>query len=169
MGLIIPAAIRPVLMASSLANMMTAMGITASAQSILDDISTDAILTTLGGTATGLNVFKAANAGAARSAISAGVGWVENSENAGFTAVDGEYNSIDNSGGTIGVTLPAAGAGKACGFRISSQSVSNAKDVTITRAGSDTIAGGTSLVLDQAGENYILRVDASNTNWRIEG
>lgn len=65
----------------------------------------------------------------------------------GFTAeINGRYE-LDSSGGTIAVTLPAAtNSGSAIEFRDKGSAGTN--NITLTRAGSDTINGDTTLVVD---------------------
>lgn len=77
-------------------------------------------------------------------------------KNSAFTAaLNGDY-LIDSSGGTIAVTLPAAtNSGETIRFYDAGSAQTN--NITITRAGSDTIAGDTSIVMDTNRASLILR------------
>ena len=78
-----------------------------------------------------------------------------------FTAaLNGDY-LLDSSGGTIAVTLPAAtNSGETIRFSDAGSAETNA--ITITRAGSDTIGGDTTLVMDVSRAGVTL-VDGSGT------
>lgn len=78
-----------------------------------------------------------------------------------FTAeLNGDY-LLDSSGGTIAVTLPAAtNSGETIRFHDAGSAATN--NITITRAGSDTIGGDTTLVIDVSRVSVTLR-DGSAT------
>lgn len=78
-----------------------------------------------------------------------------------FTAaLNGDY-LLNSSGGTIAVTLPAAtNSGETIRFSDAGSAATNA--ITITRAGSDTIGGDTTLVIE-TNRGSVTLVDGSGT------
>lgn len=81
-----------------------------------------------------------------------------------FTAALNEWYELDSSGGTIAVTLPAAtNSGGEIRFRDKGSAGTN--NVTLTRAGSDTIAGGTTLVINDTRQSVSL-IDRS-ASWDV--
>lgn len=84
-----------------------------------------------------------------------------------LTATSPNVNDCSASGGAFAVTLPAANAQAGKTFFITkTDSGSNA--VTISRAGSDTIAGATSILLSQQYQFVQLVSDGTST-WMIRG
>jgi len=144
----------------------TGLGHSAFMETIFDDADADTVLATLGGGTSGIAVFKDTTAAAIRTEIGAGVGYTfAATETASFNLVDGVSSLIDSSGGAVVATLPAAGAGKKLRAKISVAG----NNVTVTRAGADTVEGATTYVMSQVGENYAFEVDNSGTNWAIFG
>lgn len=68
--------------------------------------------------------------------------------------------------GAVTVNLPA-GANKQVFFIVDGKGDASTNNVTINRAGSDTIAGSTSLVLSGAREGVCLIYNSSDTDWKI--
>jgi hypothetical protein len=72
------------------------------------------------------------------------------------------------SAGAVAVNLPAGTNGR--WFAIVDQTGDAAtNNITINRAGSDTINGSTTLVLDQNNEGVILVYSSTNTRWNVVG
>lgn len=154
-----------VVQASQSAMRTTGLGISAAADALLDDANNGAILTTLGISAFAQTILDDADAAAVRTTIGAGVGYTFEAKSADFTAADGKSYDVDASGGAVIPTLPAAGAGKKVRVKIAT----GGNNVTVTRAGSDTIDGATTYVMSQSKENYAFEVDNTGTNWAIFG
>ena len=143
----------------------TGLGITASADSILDDASTDAILSTLGGGTTGIAVFKDATAADVRSDIGAGVAYIKQSKNASFTAESGYMYEIDDSAGNINVTMfTIASVSDFVGFK----KVAGSNTITINRDGTQDIDDAATTTLNVVGECKELVVRASGNEWMIK-
>lgn len=154
-----------VVQASQSAMRQTGLGISAAADALLDDANNGAILTTLGISAFAQTILDDADAAAVRTTIGAGVGYTFEAKSSSFSAADGKSYDVDSSGGAVVPTLPAASAGKK--VRIKAKVVGN--DITVTRAGSDTIDGANTYVMSQLGESYSFEVDNTGTNWAIFG
>ena len=157
----------------------------ASGVSIWDDASTDAILSTLGGGTTGIALFKDSTAGDAlddlgvsafvqttlaatdaanfRSIIGANGNLVGEVESADFTAASGKFYELDSSGGAIAVTMPACSADVVIGFKVKVAG----NNITLTRAGSDTIDGNNTYVLSVVGEAILVKGDSAGTRWIV--
>lgn len=139
------------------------LGITAAADSLLDDTTTDAILATLGGGSAGIDVFKDATAADIRSDIGASAGLVAEAKNASFTAADGKLYEIDASGGAVAVTMPSVSAGMRIGFKLAV----GGNNVTINRNGTEDIDNQASYVLSVTGQEIELVPNAGATEWLI--
>lgn len=158
---------------------------TAAGAALLDDANADAQLATLGAGTAGIAVFKDATAGdvlddlgvsafvqtvlndadaaAVRTTLGAGVGLTVETKSADFTAADTALYEMDSSGGAIAVTLPACDPNAVIGFKLKTAG----NNVTLTRAGSDTIDGATTLVISVAGEYYELYGNAAGDRWLV--
>tara|TARA_R100001591_G_scaffold2493_3_gene6149 strand:+ start:10270 stop:10653 length:384 start_codon:yes stop_codon:yes gene_type:complete len=76
---------------------------------------------------------------------------------------DGTLIRVDASSGDVVVTLPAANAAAVAGLVLKIKRIdSSANKVTIHRAGSDTIDGGHSIVLESALAGVMLFSDGSS-------
>lgn len=143
----------------------TGLGISASADSILDDASTDAILATLGGGTTGIAVFKDETAADARSDIGSGVAYTVQSKTSNFTAQSGYLYEIDDSAGNVAVTMfTIANSTDFVGFK----KVAGSNTITINRDGTQDIDDAASATLTVIGECKELVVRASGNEWMIK-
>lgn len=141
----------------------TGLGISDAADAIMDDSDNSAILTTLGFSSVGIDLIDSADAAAARSVIGSGVGFTVETKNASFTAADAKLYEMDSSGGAIVATLPACSVGARIGFKLKTAG----NNVTVTRAGSDTIDGATTYVMSVPGEQIVLDANAAGNGWLI--
>lgn len=143
----------------------TGLGISAAADSILDDASTDAILTTLGGGALGIEVFKDATAAAVRSDIGAGPAYVVEAKNADFIAASGRFYEIDTTSDHVNVTMFAIASGADfVGFK----RVAGSNNVIINRNGTQDIDGAASKTLTVNGESIDLLPNAAVNKWLLK-
>jgi len=151
---------------SSQANMLTTgLGISAPAVSILDDASTDAILSTLGGGSTGINIFKDTTAAAVRAEIGAGPAYVVEAKTADFTAESGKFYEVDTTSGAVAVTMFTIASGADfVGFK----KVAGSNDITINRNGTQDIDDATSKVLSAINEAIDMIPKASGNEWMIK-
>lgn len=157
---------KTLLVQTTQANMrVTGLGVSSVGDTLITQTTQALMRTTgLGFSAFMETIFDDVDAAAVRSTIAAGVGFTDQAKTLDFTAADAFAYTIDSSGGAIAVTLPACGAGKVMIFKHKT----TGNTVTITRAGADTIDGGTSTTLNSAIKEAIeLRGDASGTNWII--
>ena len=92
-----------------------------------------------------------------------GVSWVYERKSADFTAVAGYHYSIDTSAGAVVVTLPASSTAAAA-IRFKRRAGNNS--VTINRAGTDTIDGETSYVMNNQHQANEL-VDSGLGAWEV--
>ena len=92
-----------------------------------------------------------------------GVSWVYERKSADFTAVAGYHYSIDTSAGAVVVTL-AASSTAAAAIRFKRRAGNNS--VTINRAGTDTIDGETSYVMNNQHQANEL-VDSGLGAWEV--
>lgn len=153
------------LQASQTAMRTTGLGISAVGETLITQTTQALMRTTgLGFSAFMETIFDDADGPAVRATIGAGVGYTAQAKSANFTAADGFAYGIDASGGAIAVTLPACSAGLKIAFKVAA--IGNA--TTITRAGADTVDGGTNVVLSASAKEAIeLWADASGTNWEV--
>lgn len=162
-----------------------ASGVTASGVALWDDASASAQLDTLGAGAEGKLIFADASAGdilteldvsafvqtalndadapTFRTTIGAGVGLAVETKAADFTAADAKLYEMDSSGGAIVATLPDCSANALIGFKLKTAG----NNVTLTRAGTDTIDGATTLVMSVTGEYFELYGNAAGDIWLV--
>lgn len=151
--------------ASSAANARTsALAITAAADSMLDDSTTDLILATLGGGTTGIAVFKDATAADVRTDIGAGVGYTVEAKNADFTAADGKFYEIDASGTQIDVTMFSCAVGAQVGFKM----VVGGNNIVINRIITEDIDNAPAYTLTTVNEAIEFIANAAGTEWLVK-
>jgi len=151
---------------SSQPNMrQTGLGISAAVDGVIDDASTDAMLASMGGGTTGIAVFKDTTAAAARTEISAGVGYTISAKDTGdspVTGVDANLYECDTSGGVLTINLPAVTANAKIGIKL----VTAGNNLTVGRNGVETIDGAASDdTLSVAGETVEYRANAAVNGW----
>lgn len=130
---------------------------------IFADVDSASVLTELGITAFIQTLLDDADAATARATLGANGNLVVEAKSAGFTAAGGKLYEMDSSGGAIAVTLPACDPDVVIGFKLKVAG----SNVTLTRAGSDTIDGSNTYVMSIAAEAIYLVGNAAGDRWLV--